>query len=83
MLVRDWEPSASSRGGQDFTPATKAHVAYQVHDLAKMRARLDAAGVAVVEDEPLPGYHRFYVADPFGNRVELLQINEDDGARSM
>jgi catechol 2,3-dioxygenase-like lactoylglutathione lyase family enzyme len=58
---------------KEFTPATKAHVAYQVADLAAMRARLEAAGVAIVEDEPLPGYDRFYVADPFGNRVEILQ----------
>ena len=58
---------------QDFAPATKAHVAYEVDDLDAMRAHLEAAGVAIVEDEPLPGYRRFYVADPFGNRVEILQ----------
>lgn len=56
-----------------FAPATKAHVAYEVVDLDAMRARFEAAGVAIVEDEPLPGYRRFYVADPFGNRVEILQ----------
>jgi hypothetical protein len=26
-----------------------------------------------VEDEPVPGYDRVYVADPFGNRIELLE----------
>lgn len=57
---------------KDFRPATKAHVAYEVDDLAAMRSRLEEAGVVIVEDEPLPGYERFYVADPFGNRVELL-----------
>ncbi|MST32640.1 hypothetical protein GHK86_07890 [Acidimicrobiaceae bacterium USS-CC1] len=34
---------------------------------------LRAAGVAVGEDEPLPGYRRVYVDDPFGNRIELLE----------
>jgi hypothetical protein len=27
----------------------------------------------VREDGDLPGYARFYVDDPFGNRVEILQ----------
>ncbi len=57
----------------DFRPALKAHVAYQVRGLHAVRARLAAAGLTIVEDEPLPGYGRFYVADPFGNRVELLE----------
>jgi catechol 2,3-dioxygenase-like lactoylglutathione lyase family enzyme len=55
-----------------FKPATKAHVAMLVEDLAAMRARLEASGVRTREDEPLPGYHRFYADDPFGNRVEFL-----------
>ena len=57
----------------DFTPAKKAHVAYEVSDLAAVRERLISAGVAIVEDDELPGFERFYVADPFGNRVEILQ----------
>jgi hypothetical protein len=28
--------------------------------------------VKVKEDETLPGYARFYVSDPFGNRIEFL-----------
>lgn len=32
-----------------------------------------AAGSAVKDDEPLAGYARVYVADPFGNRIELMQ----------
>lgn len=58
---------------KDFSPAMKAHVAYEVSDLDAMRARFEATGVAIVEDDELPGYRRFYVADPFGNRVEILQ----------
>lgn len=59
-----------------FRPATKAHVAFQVTGLDALRERLEAAGYGTTEDEPLAGYHRCYVQDPFGNRVELL---EDDG----
>ena len=51
----------------------KAHVAYEVDDLAAWRVRLIAAGVEVADGEPIPGYARFEFRDPFGNRVELLQ----------
>jgi len=57
----------------DFRPARKAHVAYRVDGLAALRDRLAAAGHPPLEDEPLPGYRRCYVDDPFGNRVELLE----------
>ena len=56
-----------------FRPAEKAHVAFQVAGLAELRRRLEAAGYATVDDEPLAGYRRFYVDDPFGNRMELLE----------
>jgi catechol 2,3-dioxygenase-like lactoylglutathione lyase family enzyme len=58
---------------KEFHPARKAHPAFQVDDLEALRISCDAAGCTVVEDEPLPGYHRFYVNDPFGNRIELLE----------
>ena len=56
----------------DFSPAHRAHPALLVEDLDALRARLDGAGVDVVDDQPLPGFERFYVSDPFGNRLELL-----------
>ncbi len=34
--------------------------------------RLTTSEVEVVWDNSLPGYHRCYVADPWGNRLELL-----------
>jgi catechol 2,3-dioxygenase-like lactoylglutathione lyase family enzyme len=57
----------------DFHPARKAHPALLVRDLAGLRARLEQRGFAPYEDEPLDGYRRFYVADPFGNRLELME----------
>jgi catechol 2,3-dioxygenase-like lactoylglutathione lyase family enzyme len=57
----------------DFRPARKAHVALLVEDLAQLRRILSAADVAVKDDEPLQGYHRIYVDDPFGNRLELME----------
>ncbi len=57
----------------DFRPAKKAHPAFLVRDVAGLRARLEREGFAPYDDEPLAGYQRFYVADPFGNRLEFLQ----------
>jgi len=57
----------------DFRPARRAHPALLVIDLASLVERLSAAGVRVVDDEPLEGYDRVYVDDPFGNRIELME----------
>ena len=58
---------------KEFRPAQKAHPAFLVRDLNALRARLVQHGYTPYEDEPLEGYARFYVADPFGNRLELLE----------
>jgi catechol 2,3-dioxygenase-like lactoylglutathione lyase family enzyme len=56
-----------------FRPSLKAHPAFLVEDLAAFVARLEQAGVAARSDEPLSGYTRVYVDDPFGNRIELME----------
>lgn len=58
---------------RDFRPATKAHPALLVSDLAAVRARLARHGVKFSGGAPLDGYVRGDVADPFGNRIELMQ----------
>ncbi len=57
----------------DFRPAKKAHLALTVSGLPELIARLAGAGYQIVGDEPLSGYHRCYVNDPFGNRIELME----------
>jgi catechol 2,3-dioxygenase-like lactoylglutathione lyase family enzyme len=57
----------------DFRPARKAHPGILVQHLEALTGHLERAGVAVITDEPLEGYHRVYVSDPFGNRIELLE----------
>lgn len=57
----------------DFRPAAKAHPALIVDGLASLADSLTEAGFSVVNDEPLEGYERIYVSDPFGNRIELLE----------
>ena len=57
----------------DFAPARKAHPAFYVEGLRDFRRRLIDRGVMVIDDEPLPGFERFYASDPFGNRLEFLE----------
>ena len=58
---------------QDFRPARKAHPALIVSDLPALIRCLTDGGCAVVDDEPLAGYARCFVNDPFGNRIELME----------
>jgi catechol 2,3-dioxygenase-like lactoylglutathione lyase family enzyme len=51
---------------------TKAHIAYEVDDLAFWREKLVEAGLTVETGIPIPGYDRFEFRDPFGNRVEMI-----------
>lgn len=58
-----------------FVPALKAHPALRVPSVARLEAlgrQLAAAGAAVAWDTELPDVPRFFTADPFGNRLELL-----------
>ena len=57
----------------DFRPARKAHPAFIVDDVWRLARTLRDHGYRVVEDQPLAGYDRVYVDDPFGNRIELME----------
>ena len=64
-----------------FAAARKAHPAFAVPragDLSALAAKLEAAGRAVTWDGP-----RFYVEDPFGNRVEVLAPHADLHVRTL
>jgi catechol 2,3-dioxygenase-like lactoylglutathione lyase family enzyme len=56
----------------DFRPALKAHPALGCSDVDALATRLEAAGAPVSWDEELAGVRRFYTADPFGNRLEIV-----------
>ena len=57
----------------DFRPARKAHPGLRVSSLATLVSALRDAGCEVTEDDSLPGNRRFFVSDPFGNRLELIE----------
>jgi len=61
----------------EFRPARKAHPGLQFDDLDALIARLEAHGVAIVPDDtPGTGPRRVFVADPFGNRIELIDADD-------
>lgn len=52
----------------------KRHVCYTVHDLREAEEQFRQAGIEIIPDElPTPGWNRFYVRDPGGNRLEIAQ----------
>ena len=60
---------------EDFDgPQSKRHVCYTVANLAEAEERFRNAGIEIVPDDlPTPGWSRFYVRDPGGNRLEIAQ----------
>jgi catechol 2,3-dioxygenase-like lactoylglutathione lyase family enzyme len=57
----------------EFRPAKKAHPAFAVGNLAKLRKSLTAHSVPTMDDNSLPGTQRFFAEDPWGNRLEFLE----------
>ena len=58
--------------------ATKAHLAYEVNDLAKWRQRLQENNIQILDGIAIPGFTRCEFRDPFGNRIEFIQALEPD-----
>lgn len=63
-------------GSDDRHEATKRpHPGFRVESvtaLEELAQRVEAAGLEAKWDDRIEGRRRFYVRDPFGNRVELL-----------
>ncbi len=61
---------------EPFAPAGQAHPALAVGaaDLDRLAERLANAGSPVRWDDEIPDTRRFYTADPWGNRIELVGI---------
>lgn len=57
---------------KDFRPARKAHPAFMVRDFEKLFDKCKAAGLMTERSNKIDGQARFFVDDPFGNRVEII-----------
>jgi catechol 2,3-dioxygenase-like lactoylglutathione lyase family enzyme len=58
---------------EDFRAATKAHPAFAVSDVEALFAVLNQAEVRCVWDKAVASVRRFYVNDPWGNRLEFTE----------
>lgn len=57
-----------------FVPAKKAHPAFVVADFDGYCALLRARNVLVRDEVPVAGRRRAGIEDPFGNRIELIEL---------
>jgi catechol 2,3-dioxygenase-like lactoylglutathione lyase family enzyme len=58
---------------EPFSPARKAHPALLVSGLEELKQSMSGLGYEISEAEEIPHVQRFYVYDPFGNRIELME----------
>lgn len=58
---------------EPFHPAKKAHPGFEVENIEALAEHLTKNGINILRDDNLPGAKRFYVSDPFGNRLEILE----------
>jgi len=60
--------------------ASRRHICFRVGNLDEFEEHLKAHGVEIISvgtasrryRQPIPGYNRFYIRDPGGNRLEIL-----------
>jgi catechol 2,3-dioxygenase-like lactoylglutathione lyase family enzyme len=58
-----------------FVPAKKAHVAFLARSFQPIVQRLRGGGFPVIDDDAIDGVVRVYTEDPFGNRLELIDLS--------
>jgi catechol 2,3-dioxygenase-like lactoylglutathione lyase family enzyme len=61
-------------GVEPVVARSKRHPAFEINDLAFARDLLEKNNIQIQEEPYIEGRIRFSFIDPFGNRIELLQI---------
>lgn len=62
---------------ENFIPGRKkAHPAFVVEALNRIRVHLVQNGIEIKEETDIPGRKRFSFYDPFGNRIEFLEFEK-------
>ena len=59
---------------ENFIPARKAHPCFQVQEFEVLREKLQTAGLETTNAGSIDGLSRFFVNDPFGNRIEIMAL---------
>lgn len=56
------------------TETSQRHPAFEIDNLEAARELLEKHGIAIRNDSPIPDRKRFSFRDPFGNRIELIEM---------
>lgn len=70
--VGQMELHLSVENGGPHLPSFR-HVGFVVHELERARRFFAERGIATLPQADLPGWRRFFVHDPFGNRLEIQE----------
>ncbi|KZE63385.1 glyoxalase [Fictibacillus phosphorivorans] len=60
-------------GVEDQIGKGKHHPAFLVECLQELRDHLIFHNIQIQEELPIPGFDRFTIRDPFGNRIEFIE----------
>ena len=61
----------------------RRHFALRVENAQAARKHLTHLGIPIRETTPIPGAERFFVADPDGNRIEIIQWKDTREIRPL
>lgn len=58
-----------------FKPSESRHPGLEVKNIAAVKKELESKGAKIREAVPIPDRDRFYVIDPFGNYIEIIELH--------
>ena len=61
-------------GIEPLSSRSRRHSAFEINNITEAREHLNHHGVEIVEEPDIAGRERFAFIDPFGNKLELLQM---------
>ena len=64
-------------GTEHLEGKSKRHPAFEIDNLDEVKKYLIKRGVKIKEDDKIPGINRFSIFDFWGNRIELLEKDND------
>ncbi|NMG09854.1 VOC family protein [Brasilonema sp. UFV-L1] len=74
-LIGNIQIHLSTEKNPDNETSTR-HTCYLVHNLQEFKKHLQKHGVEILPDRrPIPGQNRFFLRDPAGNRIEIVEKN--------
>jgi catechol 2,3-dioxygenase-like lactoylglutathione lyase family enzyme len=73
------DPDFATRSKLPVNPLGAGHLAFRVDNIAAIRERLDAAGIAYSDmgEWAIKGWHQLFCADPEGRVIEFHQVIAD------